>query len=131
MNYLFEASSVFKALMDNIVEALAGGYTLELARYGLGNILWKEYAIRQRAKMEEIRNLARLLKQVLSLMKTLTIDCHEEGILDMAGDLRITFYDASYVYYAKKNGMSLVTEDQDLIEKAKPYIKALKLKDIL
>ena len=45
--------------------------------------------------------------------------------------MRLTFYDASYVYYARENNLPLVTEDSDLIDKAKPHIKALKLDDIL
>mgnify|MGYP001039312981 CR=1 FL=1 len=45
--------------------------------------------------------------------------------------MRLTFYDASYVNYAKENKLPLVTEDSDLRDKAKPYIRALKLDDVL
>jgi len=64
-------------------------------------------------------------------MEVVTIGCREEEILDVAEGLRLTFYDASYMYYARENKLPLVTEDSYLIDKAKPHIKALKLDDIL
>lgn len=131
MNYIFDASSVFKAIKEAALEAVAGGYTLELARYELGNILWKEYGARGKATDEELKRLARLVKDVLNLMEVVTIGCHEEQILDLARQLRLTFYDASYVYYARDLGLPLVTEDSDLIDKARSQVKALKLDSIL
>jgi predicted nucleic acid-binding protein len=131
LKYVFDSSSVFRAIKENAVEAVAGGFTLELARYELGNILWKEYALRRRASIDEIRRLARIVKEVLGIMEELSIVCHEEEILDMAGALGLTFYDATYVYYAKKNGLPLITEDSDLIEKGRSHIKVLKLQDII
>ncbi len=131
MSYVFDSSSVFRAIKENAVEAVAGGYTLELARYELGNILWKEYAVRGRTTGEELKGLAKLVKGVLSLMHVATVGCHEEQILDVAGELGLTFYDASYVHYAREKGLPLVTEDSDLADRAKPHVKALKLDDIL
>ena len=131
MNYIFDASSVFKAIKEAAPEAVAGRYTLELARYELGNILWKEYGARGKATDEELKRLARLVKDVLNLMEAVTIGCHEEQILDLARQLRLTFYDASYVYYARDLGLPLVTEDSDLIDKARSQVKALKLDSIL
>lgn len=39
MRYIFDSSSIFRAIMDDRVESLPGSYTLELARFELGNIL--------------------------------------------------------------------------------------------
>jgi len=131
MSYVFDSSSIFKAMTENVVEAVAGNCTLELARFELGTILWKKYAVEGRATGEELKRLAKLVKEILNLMEVVTISCHEEEILGVAEGLRLTFYDASYVYCAKRNKLSLVTEDSDLMDKAKTQVKALKLDDIV
>jgi len=131
MSYVFDSSSVFRAIRENLVETVAGSCTLELARYELGNILWKEHAVQRRITGEELKRLIRLVKDVLSLMEVRTVGCHEEEILSVAEELRLTFYDASYVYYAMKNRLPLVTEDSTLIDKARSRVKALKLDGVL
>ena len=42
MKSLFDSSAIFRAVKENKIEFLAGNYTLELARYELGNIIWKD-----------------------------------------------------------------------------------------
>lgn len=130
MSYVFDSSTIFKAIKENAVEVLAGNLTLDLARYELGNILWKEYALKKRISREELKKLVKLIKDVLNLMETLTVTCHEEETLSIAESLKITFYDASYVYYAKNKKIPLVTEDTELMNKAKPQIKTLKLNNL-
>jgi hypothetical protein len=43
MKYLFDSSAIFRAIKENKIDLLTGNYTLELARYELGNIVWKDY----------------------------------------------------------------------------------------
>ncbi len=131
MSYVFDSSSIFRAIKQNAVDAVAGSYTLEVARYELGNTLWKEYAIHRRVNSEEVKRLTRPVKDVLKLMEVMMIGCHEEEIIDTSVRLKLTFYDASYVHFTEKNNIPLVTEDLDLIEKVKAHVKALKLDDIL
>ncbi|MCP8316706.1 MAG: hypothetical protein H3Z51_07595 [archaeon] len=76
-----------------------------------------------------MRRLIRLVKEVLNIVEVLGIDCHEEEILDTAEELKSTFYDASYIFYAKEKKLSLITEDESLLNKARTYVKALKLND--
>ncbi|MEM3606562.1 MAG: type II toxin-antitoxin system VapC family toxin [Candidatus Bathyarchaeia archaeon] len=71
------------------------------------------------------------VKSTLSLIKIFSIKCHEEEVLTIAEKLQLTFTDASYVFYAKKMNLTLITEDEEIINKAKPYIKTLKLNDIV
>ncbi|RLF16262.1 MAG: hypothetical protein DRJ97_01525 [Thermoprotei archaeon] len=40
------------------------------------------------------------------------------GIMKLASKLKLTFYDAAYLYVAKRDRPALVTEDAKLIEKA-------------
>lgn len=131
MKYIFDSSTIFKAIKENVVEILTGNCTLDLARYELGNILWKEHTLQKRISREELKRLARLVKDVLDLMETLTVSCHEEEILSLAESLKITFYDASYVYQAKNREISLVTEDTELADKTKTQVKTLKLENIV
>jgi len=130
MKYLFDSSAIFKAIKENKIDFLIGNYTLELARYELGNILWKNYSLQAKATDQEIKKLAKIIKQTLNLMEITQINCTEEEILETATKLKITFYDASYTYHAKAKELALITEDLQLLKKITPYTKASKLNDI-
>jgi len=130
MSHIFDSSTIFKAIKENTVEVLASNSTLDLTRYELGNILWKEHMLHKRISREELEKLVKLINNVLNLMETLTINGHEQETLDIADKLKITFYDASYVYHAENNKTALITEDNELTEKAKPHIKTLKLNSL-
>lgn len=130
MKYLFDSSAIFKAIKENKIDFLIGNYTLELARYELGNILWKNYSLQAKATDQEIKNLAKIIKQTLNLMEITQINCTEEKILETATKLKITFYDASYTYHANAKELELITEDLQLLKKITSYTKASKLNDI-
>ena len=121
MSNLYDSSAIFRAIKENTVEALLGNYTTELARYELGNTIWKKTILQKEITYDESKKLIRLLKQVLYLMETLRTDCQEEQILDLAGKLKLTFYDASYVFHAKERNLTLVTEDETLTKKASAH----------
>lgn len=130
MKHAFDSSSIFRAIMENKIETLVGNATLDLARYELGNILWKNYALKAKVADRDLESLVKLVKQTLNILDIIQISCDEEKVLDVAVKLRITFYDASYAYTAKTNGATLVTEDAELLRKVAPYVKASKLNDI-
>ncbi|MCW3986016.1 MAG: type II toxin-antitoxin system VapC family toxin [Candidatus Bathyarchaeota archaeon] len=131
MSYVFDSSSIFRAIKENLVEVLAGNYTLELTRYELGNVLWKENTLHRRVNSKELTKLAKVVKKVLNLMEISTVSSREEEVLSIAEKLKLTFYDASYVCHAKDKKLPLATEDASIIDKAKPYIKVLKLDDLI
>ncbi len=118
MKYLFDSSAIFRGIKENKVELLANNCTLELARYDLGNILWKDYALQTKISEQESKTMAKTIKHTLAIMDVLGIDGNEEEILQTAMQLKITFYDASYVYFAKAKELQLITEDSRLIKKA-------------
>lgn len=130
MKCLFDSSAIFKAIKENKIDLLVGNHTLELARYELGNILWKNYSLQAKATDKEIKTLAKIIKQTLNLMEITQTNCNEEEILETATKLKIPFYDASFTYHAKVKELALVTEDSQLTKKIAPYIKASKLSDI-
>ena len=131
MKYLFDSSAIFKAVKENKIDSLIGNYTLELARYELGNILWKNYFLQAKATDQEIKTLAKIIKQTLNLMEITHINCTEEEILETATKLKITFYDAAYVHHAKAKGLSLITEDLQLQKKVTHCVNSSKLDDII
>lgn len=129
MKYIFDSSAIFKAIKENKIEILVGNCTLELARYEMGNIIWKNYTLQAKVTDQELKILAKIIKQTLNIMEITQINCNEE-ILETATKLKITFYDASYTYYAEMKELTLITEDSQLLKKVTPYINASKLSDI-
>ena len=130
MKYLFDSSAIFRAIKENKIEFLNGNFTLELARYELGNIIWKDYVLQAKLSKQEAKMIAKTIKHTLTIMEVLQIGGKEEEILDTAAEHKITFYDASYAYFAKEKEIQLITEDLWLIKKINPTITALTLKDI-
>jgi predicted nucleic acid-binding protein len=120
MKFLFDSSAIFRAIKENKIELLAGNYTLELARYELGNIIWKDCVLHAKVSEQEAKMLAKAIKHTLTIMNVMEITDSEEEILDTAIKLKITFYDASYVYFAKTKELKLITEDLRLIKKITP-----------
>ena len=57
MKYLFDSSSIFRAIKEGKIEFLNGNYTLELARYELGNILRKDYSLQAKVSGQEFKNV--------------------------------------------------------------------------
>jgi predicted nucleic acid-binding protein len=86
---------------------------LHLTVYEVGNALWKE----ARAGRLPWREAAGALSRVLSSLKTLD-DPPLEKVLEVAVERDLTFYDASYAYVAETQGLSLVTQDRELLRKS-------------
>ncbi len=130
MKYLFDSSAIFRALKENKIEALAGNYTIELARYELGNILWKECTLHGTFSEQEAQILAKTVKHTLALMDIIETAGHEEQILQTAVNQKITYYDASYAHLAKTKQLTLITEDIRLIKKIASTTKATTIDSI-
>ncbi len=89
--------------------------TITLARYELGNVLWKHPS----KSLDNVREDF----EALSQMALPTLDMEDPRVLtrvfQTARDLRVTFYDASFVASAALSKATLVTADQPLYEKVK------------
>lgn len=130
-NYIFDASSIFEAISQNKIEVLIGNYTMELTRYELINVLWKNFLFKRNISKEECLSITEIIKNILKLMHILNIDCNEKEVFDVASQLEITIYDASYIYNAKRLNLSFITEDQKLKRKVENYIKVYSIKEII
>jgi len=123
VGYVLDASAI-GALLERLGERglryLEGAVTLDLALYELGNILWKACRLRGAISEEEALEGARGLARVLELVERRRLGSENvEGVMVLALSLGLTFYDASYLYFAKSRGGVLVTEDGDLRERTK------------
>jgi predicted nucleic acid-binding protein len=86
---------------------------LDLTIYEIGNIIWKEY---KRGKIKDPVLVMKMFEEIMRNMKKLSSNQEMLEIFDVAVKNNITFYDASYIYVARKHGLKLVTEDADLLK---------------
>jgi predicted nucleic acid-binding protein len=128
MKYLIDASAFYPLLQvpTKAREILINGAMLDLTLYELGNIIWKEY------RLEHIKNYAKVMEyltKLTSLIRIIRINPSEIlEIENLAIRIELTFYDAAYVHYAKKEGVKLLTNDEKILTKVKDI--AIPVKEI-
>ncbi len=130
MKYLFDASAIFSALKPETVGKLSGNYTVELAKYEVGNIIWKERTIHKRMSEKEQEILIDLATDAIGTMSILKVDGHESFVLKLASEIHDSFYDASYAYFAKVMNVPLVTADSKLSKKIEGRITVRTINEI-
>lgn len=123
MKYLFDANAIFLGYKRGLESILADGYTINLAIFEIGNVIWKETFIYRSISLNEAIEILDALSDLLDLMTIIHIDVLEKEILRIALMLGITYYDASYVYSALKKNLVFVTEDKKLMRAIKNKIK--------
>ena len=114
MSYLFDSSSIFIAFKRDKEDLLLDNYTINLAIFELGNIIWKEaYVFRSMTRKDAVEILD-MFSEILSTMKIIEIRSLKREILNLAVEMGVTYYDAAYAYVAKDKNLILVTEDKRL-----------------
>ena len=109
--YLFDSSAIFEAVMDmgsGALPLLEGQYTINLAYYELGNVIWKH------RKTIEADVVLDALNDVISTMKVVDVKLDREVMEEAARD-GITYYDASYLVTSTRVNATLVTLDEELL----------------
>ncbi len=127
MRYLLDASSLMllikKATIEATAKTLEDAVMLDLTFYEVGNVVWKEANLTKFLTSKEAEKLGRLAHEIISTANRISPE--EEAfpkILEIASSENLSFYDSSYIYFAKKEALSLITEDKRLREKAKKYV---------
>ena len=128
--YLFDASSIIASAIKRRFDSLLDNYTLELAGYEIGNSLWREAHLRGSIDIEELRMLVELFNEILKGMKIISGRHPSYEIVDLAGRLGLTYYDAAYLYNAKRLDLTLVTEDGKLRKIGGGFVKAIKIDEL-
>jgi predicted nucleic acid-binding protein len=136
IRYLMDASLIgvlLGRMKEKAVEFLEGTVTLDLALYELGNFIWKECVLKRIISRKEALERIEDLVKILGLMDLEKLEKEDVGsTMILAVDLDLTFYDASYLYIAKSRNMILITEDKELLEKAKRIgVKAVRVEEYL
>ena len=127
MKYLIDTSALYPLILmlrDKVLLYIDILFVLDLTRYEVGNVLWKEYG---RGRIKSLETAIPLFQEVLDSMNRLMVD-NIGGVLKIAVDKNIIFYDASYIYIAEKMGLKLVSEDDEILEK---YSDAINLEEML
>ncbi|MGC8831509.1 MAG: type II toxin-antitoxin system VapC family toxin [Thermoproteota archaeon] len=93
---------------------------LDLTRYELGNIVWKEH------RLGHVKNWERTMEQwskIIGELPAYSIGTESlREVEKIAVERNASFYDASYVYAAESRSLKLVTEDEDLLKKCRNAI---------
>ncbi len=127
--YLFDTSSIINILLRGRVKPLVNGYTLDLARYEALNTVWKMVRRREGLTPGEAGELVSILVELLSnIMRIISITGHEERVYQLALDEGLTVYDAAYLYMAMEKGLTLVTDDEKLLQKAEKHVETMTTK---
>ena len=112
--YLLDASALYPLLRrigDKILLYRDELAVLDLTFYEIGNVLWKEYRL---GRIRDWRTISKLFSEVLKELQVLRVE-NLEGVLEIATERNLSFYDASYAYMAEKENLVLVTEDKKLL----------------
>ena len=126
---LFDASSIINLCGRGMVNILVKGYTLDLALYEIGNAVWKHIYVFRKVSLEDSLTVLDALVMVLGKMRCFKVESPLE-VLKLAVEEGLTFYDASYLYTALKNGMILITDDAGLRKVARKYVKVFSSREL-
>lgn len=135
MGYLFDTSAILNIIKNRRGEAikiLKGNYTLKLARYEIGNAIWKDIAL---LKTHSFKTGLKILATINKLLEYLNIvnPTNLEDVLTIATGLQITFYDAAYISVALEKELTFITDDKKLYKKItenKNFLKQKFLKEL-
>ena len=127
--YLLDASAfillIKKANVQTTFQCLQSSLVLDLTVYEVGNALWRESTLAKFLTPEEAKTLEKVAQIILSRTdKILNEDITFQNIMEIAKTEGLSFYDSSYIYFAKQKNIKLITEDQTLKAKAQKYVEA-------
>ncbi|MDK2384509.1 MAG: type II toxin-antitoxin system VapC family toxin, partial [Candidatus Korarchaeota archaeon] len=116
MRFLVDASAFYPlAFIEGGEYVLVDSYIMDLTVYEIGNIIWK----RTRRGLVDFSEVIASMEDLFGLVEILRIDHLDlREIETMAVKQGLTFYDSAYLYYSERKDLILVTEDQELAEKA-------------
>jgi len=115
IRYLLDASALYPLILrlrEGLLSHKDRFAVLDLTVYEVGNALWKAS---RRGAVKRLAPVAEMFEEVLKGLERLSIGSRMYEVLDVAAKNGMTFYDASYVYVARREGLRLVTEDPELL----------------
>jgi predicted nucleic acid-binding protein len=111
---------------------IRGGRILYLTYYEAGNAIWKESELVKSLSKEDLEALVSAITKVLPFLEILPLSYEDfSEILDIARNEHLTFYDSSYVHSAKKNKLTLISDDTKVSRVAKKYVNTKSIHELL
>ena len=126
-----DASAIVNLIKRGALKPLIDGVTLDLAVYESLNAVWKEHKVLGRIDLVTAKELVELLKGVFDSVPLESAKGYEAEVFELASKKSLTAYDAAYLYIAMRDGLTLVSDDEELLSKASRYIKALRTTSVL
>ena len=120
---LFDSSAIFNLFLQGKYDTLVSGSTIPLARYEIGNVLWKNYKIRGRISKKEAIETGNVLFELIDSMEQ--VDPPLPSAIRIALEEGITFYDSSYIAAAIESGCDLITDDTKLRKAAGSKVRTM------
>ena len=125
--YLLDASAfmflIKKSNAKSVIECLQDSIVLDLTYYEVGNAIWKESTLTKFLTPEDSKTLEKVAQTILMKTDRITIEAAVfQKILEIAKNEKLSFYDSSYIYFAREKDLKLITEDKQLKAKAQKYI---------
>ena len=129
MTLILDSSAILNLYMDGRYTPFIDAFTTPLARYELGNVVWKRVHLLKRLNLDEgLKLLDALDTLYLQMNKITNLDPGET--LKLADENGITYYDATYISAALDHGLQLVTDDQRLYNSAGKHLQVYKSTDV-
>ncbi|MGA3061383.1 MAG: type II toxin-antitoxin system VapC family toxin [Candidatus Bathyarchaeia archaeon] len=135
-HYLLDASSfmflIKKFNAKSVIECLQDSIILDLTFYEVGNAIWRESTLTKFLTPEEAKALEKVTQTILSKTDKITAEVSTfQSILEIAKNEKLSFYDSSYIYFAKEKNLKLATEDKQLKAKAQKYLDVQSITTLL
>lgn len=116
---LYDSSAFLNTIRlygSRAVRLIRGNYTLSLTAYEIGNALWKESKLLKKISLDEA--VKSLLYAIKLLSKTNIVEpSNKKMVLELAWNVGLTYYDASYIVASHEIECVLVSDDQRLSKK--------------
>lgn len=116
MNLVYDSSAllnIVRLVGDRAIKYLKGNYILTFTPYEVGNALWKESALLNMLSIDKAVAVLQYITQIYRIMNIVSpVDV--SLVFKLASEMRITFYDSSYIVSSFELNAGLVTDDNKL-----------------
>lgn len=113
--YLLDASALYPLILrlkEGLLLYKDHFAVLDLTIYEAGSALLKAH---KKGAVKHLSPVAKMFEEVMKGLRKLSIEAEVFEVLGIAAKSGLTFYDASYAYVARREGLKLVTEDPELL----------------
>ena len=111
MGDLFLGRPEQRKAVERLLHKDSDWISLPLLEWELGNVCWKAWKFGSL----ELRECQGFLADLGHFVKIERLELDLEAILGIAAEKKLTFYDASYVWFAVCRGLLLYTQDREIL----------------